>query len=340
MLLFVKKNLPIIFILSLFFSMSVVATPVLAADFLIKPLLIDEDAQARDVSLKNIEITNQADHRLVYFVTVNGIEMDTSGKIKEFISPSMTDQTNTVAGWLEVNRGRQEIDSKATTSIPLTLRIHPFAKPGVYYAFVGIVSADNQPEAQAKVLRGDGDGTIVKITIKDKRSDLLRIKSFLIDRFIFLNSHRDIEIEIENNGDAVSIPKGEIIFYNSRGEEVSSLKVNEEAVVLPPGEARLLKAEIPFSDKLGRFKANLRLDYGADQKVSIFDTTQFFMIPLKLMILLIISIVLFSLLITYLLRRAFYDELHDEDGGKDVPFYVRSDREHEIKDHDIHIKKS
>lgn len=340
MLLFVKKNLLAVFVTSLFLGVLAGATPALAADFLIQPLLIDEDAQARDVIIKTITITNQANHRLVYFATVNGIEMDTSGKIKEFISPSMTDQTSTVASWLEINRGRQEIDPGATTSIPLTIRIHPFAKPGVYYAFVGVVSADNQPEAQAKVLRGDGDGTIVKITIKDKKSDLLRISNFLVNRFIFLSSHRNIQIEVENNGDAPSVPKGEVIFYNSRGEEVSSVKVNEEGITVPPGESRELQAGIPFTDKLGRFKANLRLDYGATQKVTIFDTAQFFMIPLKLMIVLIIAIILFSLMVTYLLRRAFYDELHDEDGGKEVPLYVRNDREHEIKDHDIHIQKN
>ena len=340
MLLFVKKNLRSLLILSVFLLTFSSFTPALAADFLIKPLLIDEDAQARDVIAKDITITNLADHRLVFFVTVNGIEMDTSGKIKEFVSPSMTDQTSTVASWLEVTRGRQEIDSGASTTIPLTVRVHPFAKPGVYYAFVGVISADNQPDAQAKVLRGDGDGTIVKITIKDKKSDLLRISTFLIDRFIFLSNHRDIQIEVQNNGDADSVPKGEVIFYNSRGEEVSSVKVNEGGITVPPGETRALQSEIPFSDKLGRFKANIKLDYGTTQKVSIFDTTQFFMIPVKLMILLVIAIVLFSLLVTYLLRRAFYDELHDEDGGKDVPLYVRSDREHEIKDHDIHIQKN
>lgn len=336
----VKKNLLNLLMLSAFFGVLSGAAPAFAADLLVNPLLIDEDMQTRDVITKDIVVTNKASYRLVFFPTVNEIELDTSGKVKEFISPSMTDQTDTVTSWLEIVRGRQEINPGASSTIPLTIRIHPYAKPGIYFAFVGMVPADNQPEAQAKAMRGDADGTIIKITIQDKKSDLLRISSFLLDRFIFLSSHRDISIEVENKGDTDSIPKGEIIFYNSRGEEVSSVKVNDENISIPPNETRSLKAQIPFSDKLGRFKANVKLDYGARDKVSIFDTAQFFMIPFKIMIAIVVLIVLLSFVVTRLLHRAFYDELHDEDDGKPVALYVRNDREHETKDHDIHIKKN
>ena len=63
------------------------------------------------------------------------------------------------------------------------------------------------------------------------------------------------------------------------------------------------------------------------------------MVPLPVLIGLLLAIVLFSLLVTYLLRRAFYDELHEDDDGNTLPLYVRKDREHTIKDHDIHLTK-
>lgn len=316
------------------------AASVFATDLRVDPILIDESAAARDVITKDITISNLVDHRLEIFATVNEVEVGTTGEIKQFITPSMTDQTNTVTSWLEISRGMIELDSHSTTSLPLTLRINPYAKPGVYHAFIGFVSAENRPQAEAVALRGDANGTIVKITIADKKNELLRISLFSMNRFIFLASQHEVTVEVENRGDTSATPKGEIIFYNSRGEEVTSAKVNEEGVSIPPGQTRSLSANVPFFDKLGRFKANVKLDYGEVKKSTIADTSQFFMVPLYIVVATCIAIVIISLLVTYLLRRAFHDELHEEDAGNEVPLYIRNDRSHEVKDHDIHIQKN
>lgn len=316
------------------------AASVQAADVRVDPILIDEAVSARDVVIKNVTITNLTDHRLQVFATVNEVEVGTTGEIKQFVTPVMTDQSNTVTSWIEVTRGMLEIDAHATATVPITLRINPNAKPGIYHAYVGFVSGPDRPAAEAVALRGDANGTIVKIAIADKRNELLRISSFLISRFVFLATQHDVIVEIENNGDTALTPKGEIIFYNSRGEEVASSKVNQEGVSIPPKETRSLSATIPFYDKLGRFKANVKIDYGEVKKATIFDTGQFFMLPLYVVIAIVLAIILSSCLLTYLLRRAFYDELHEEDEGSEVPLYIRNDRDHEVKDHDIHIQKN
>jgi hypothetical protein len=136
------------------------------------------------------------------------------------------------------------------------------------------------------------------------------------------------------------VPKGEVIFYNSLGEELTAVPINGENAEVPPGEKRTLKSEVPFNNELGRFKANVNLRYGDGQQAAIFDTAQFFMVPMPVMIGIIIAIFVFSIFVTYLIRRAFYDELHDDDESSEVPLYIRNDREHEEKDHDIHLKKN
>ena len=321
-----------------FFGFNVVQAR--AADVRVDPILIDEAVSARDVVIKNVTITNLTDHRLQVFATVNEVEVGTTGEIKQFVTPVMTDQTNTVTSWIEVTRGMLEIDPQETETVPITLRINTNAKAGTYHAFVGFVSGPDRPTAEAVALRGDANGTIVKIALVDKRNELLRISSFLMSRFVFLATQHEVTVEVENSGDTPLTPKGEIIFYNSRGEEVSSVRVNEAGVSITPGETRSLSAQIPFYDKLGRFKANVKLDYGEIKKSTVFDTSQFFMIPLYLVIAIGLAIAVISLLLTYLLRRAFYDELHEEDDGAEVPLYIRNDRDHEVKDHDIHIQKN
>jgi hypothetical protein len=329
------------FLLTLAFSIAVILapTPLLAANFSISPVLIDVDVDARDVVTKDITLSNTTTNKLVIYATVNEIAVDEGGKLKEFVTPVMTDRTNTVTSWLEISRGRIELEANETKTIPLTIRMNPEAQAGNYHAFVGFVGASNRPEAEAIALRGGADGVIVKIALKEKTNELLRISSFLIDRFIFNKDKETITIEIENNGETVASPNGEIIFYNSRGEEVSSMPVNAENATLEAGGKTTITAKVPFEEAIGRYKANLVLRYGADQQAAVFDTTQFFMVPLPILIGILVMIIVASLFVTYLLRRAFYDELHEDDDGNTLPLYVRNDREHTDKDHDIHISK-
>lgn len=315
------------------------AMPSFAKSLSVSPLLIDEETESRDIISEEITLSNETGSKLVLYATVNEIAVDGSGGIKEFIAPMDSDRTNTVTSWVEITRGRIELEPYATTSIPLTLRIHPQAKSGDYHVFIGFVPASKRFEAEAVALRGDAEGTIVKVSLQETRDELLRISGFFIDRFIVNKGSRSIDIEVENNGEDPTVPTGEVIFYNSLGEELQAIPVNTEGLEIPPGQRRTIKSEVPFSDELGRFKANVNLSYG-NQKAAVFDTAQFFMVPAPLMIAILIGIVIFSVVVTYLIRRAFYDELHDDDASSDLPLYVRNDREHEEKDHDITLTKS
>ena len=320
-------------------SIVAISPTVWASDVIVNPPLIDLEVAPRDVITKEITIKNETEHRLDVFATVNEIAVSEDGAIKEFISPVMTDQTDTVTSWIEVTRGLLEIEPHGSVTVPITLRVNAYAKPGTYHAYIGFVPAQNRPIAEQVALKGDARGVVFKAVLQEKKNELLRISSFAIDRFVFLDTQRDITVEVENKGDTESVVKGEIIFYNSRGEELASVPVNNEGATVAPNEIHSFTLQVPFADKLGRFKANVKLDYGQIKKSSIFDTTQFFMVPFMLMVAIVIGIIIMSLFITYLLRRALYVELHDEDKGSALPLFVRNDREHDSKDHDIHIKK-
>lgn len=310
-----------------------------ASEITVQPLLLDLELESREVVTHDITLTNDSDSKITVYATVNEIAIDGSGDIKEFISPVMTDRTNTITSWIEITRARIELLPKETKAVPLTIRMHPQTVPGTYHAFIGFVPDKKRPDAEVTALQGNAEGLILKIALAEVRNELLRISTFQASRFIVKNSQRTVEIEVENNGEVDSIPTGEIIFYNSRGEEVASVPANDAGVSVPAGGQATLVANVPFFDELGRFKANVTLQYGTNGKSTTFDTLQFFMIPLKLAVAIALVIVLFSGFITYLLRRVFRDELHEDEDGKEIPLYIRNDREHVDKDHDIHVSK-
>jgi len=328
-------------ILGLGVLLTLIPSTLFASEIVVRPFLIDTQLQPRETGEETITLTNNYPTRkAVVYATVNEISIDSVGEIKQFVSPVMTDRTNTVTSWIEVGRGRIEVNPGETKEVPLAVRVHPQAEPGEYHVFIGMVEASKRAVAEAIALNGEADGVILKVTVSDERTDSMRIAGFLIDRFVTGADSRLIDIEVENSGDLESVPTGEIIFYDSRGVEVNSIAVNPEGVVIAPGETKLITAEVPLENALGRYKANISLEYGSNQRASLYDTTYFYMMPMQFLIMGLVGILVVSLLITLLFRRmlAANDHGYDETGD-DVVMYIKDGHVPNPKDHDIDLKK-
>tara|TARA_B100000508_G_scaffold120126_2_gene101107 strand:- start:2354 stop:3373 length:1020 start_codon:yes stop_codon:yes gene_type:complete len=327
-------------LLSSLFLLAVLPSIASAGEYTVRPFLIDVTAAPRDIITETVKLTNESTYRkYVVYATVNEITVDTEGEIFAFMEPVTTDRTNTVTSWIEVKRGRIEIPPGEEREVPITFRINPFAQHGEYHAFVGFVPAANRPTAEKIAMDGEADGVVVKITIDDEREDSMRIGSFSIDRFVTDEDSREVEIEVENLGEIKSAPQGEIVFYDSRGEELTAVSVNTEGVEVAPGETKTLTTTIPDVSGLGRYKANLSLKYGENQKAALYDTTFFYMMPFHLMLIVLFSVVLVSLFVTYLFKRTFMDAQYQHDEVEDVAMYVRDGHDPKPQDHDIDLSK-
>jgi hypothetical protein len=325
-------------ILLLLFAIALPAQ-VFAAELSIRPFLVDVTMVPRESKTETILIQNEFDNRnATVYATVNEITVGTDGEIQEFVTPVMTDRTNTATSWIEISRGRIVIPPNESAEVPLKISTHPYAKPGEYYVFVGFVSASKRYIAEETAMRGDAEGVIVKITVGDERIDAMRIISTQVERIVSREDERRVEITIENSGDIESAPKGELVFYDGRGREVSAVPVNEAGETISPNSEKTFTAIIPFSDDVGRFKANVNLLYGENQTANLYDTTSFFMLPLHYLLLLIGFFTLLIIVLLILMRSKRNQYVATEDGD-DVSMYVRDGHAANPQDHDIDLSK-
>lgn len=294
--------------------------------------MVPRESASQSIALTSAYTARKA----TVYATVNEITVDKEGEIREFISPVMTDRTNTVTSWIEITRGRIELLAEESKEIPLDIKVHPFAEPGEYHVFIGFVESKKRAAAEAVALAGDADGVIVKITIGDEREDSMRITSMTVDRFVTDGEEQQVEITVENAGELTSAPVGELIFYDNRGREVTAVPVNTEQVQIAPGRSRTFTTGIPIEDDLGRFKANVNLSYGENQRASLYDTAGFFMIPIQYLLALGALFLLFIIVLLVLLRRSL-NTVHAEDSGDEVPMYVRDGHKPDPKHHDIDL---
>lgn len=310
-----------------------------AEDFTVRPFLWDVTLEPRDIIETNVVLTNQSERLLRLYATVNEITVDGQGEVKEFVPPIETDRTSNVTSWIEITRGRINIEPGASEEVTVSMKIHPEAVPGEYHAFIGFYDTNKRFEAEAAALRGAATGLPVKVTLAETINADLYVSSFAIPRFVISPQNTEIQVGLTNNGDSDEIPDGEIIFYTNRGQEIAAAPFNSSNEAILSGETSTIRETIALPEKIGRYSASLSGQYGSSQREPLVATTTFFVMPLWFLVLMSVCILLVAVLVTVLLRRVSTDRHLEVSDEVEVPVRVRAGYVSEDKEHDITLSK-
>jgi len=300
------------------------------------PLIIDEEVVPRDIIEKKITLVNTGDAPVTIYPTVNNISLNEGGGIEAFIPQVMSDQTTSLAAWIEISRAGIDLRSGETKSVTLTLRINPGAKPGTYHALVGFPYGGNRDEAERMLARGDSPGTVVSVSLEDKRVSLLRLSRFIVDRFVTKPDNSAIHYKVSNPGDEPLSPGGEIIIYDGTGKEVGAVPVNPDRHIVQPGEEKEFVTSAPTDGLFGKYKAFLTVDYGTANIASVQDTAFFYALPLKVILTILGILIVVSVIASIYIHKRYFDEGLD-DGSEFLPLHVK-DSVSDPLHHDINLR--
>ncbi len=318
------------------FAMMLFYEHVYAITYTATPLVIDVQAEARDILTRKITVSNIGEQPITIYPTVNNVSLKEGETIEEFHPPVESDRTQSLASWIEISRRGIDLQPGTTHDFSLTLRINPDPVPGTYHAFIGFGQGRNRDDAERQVKNGDAPGTIVTVTIREKQNDFLRLSKFIVERFITKPENQAAVFTFINPGDETLTPSGEIIIYDSKGSEVGVIKVNDENLAIPSGEEHTFTATVPTNGMFGKYKAFLSIEYGTSQRGALQDTSFFYVFPLKI-ILIIVSILLCIVAFSaWYFHKKYFDE-KDDDSDR-LTFHIR-DSKSESKEHDVILKQ-
>lgn len=304
--------------------------------YTVTPLVVDVEAEARDIFERTITITNTGDAPVTLYPTVNNISIDDGGTIQQFYTPVESDRTASLASWIEISRAGINLKIGETRTVTLTLRVNPAPKPGVYHAFVGFGNGGNRDEAEKQIREGRAPGTIVTVTIKEDKNELLKLSHFLINRFITKAENEAAVYTIKNPGDTTLVPTGDVIIYDNRGREVSSLPVNPDKLEIAAGAEQKFTATMPVAGLFGKYKAFLSVEYGDNQIASVQDTAFFYVFPLKKILIVFGTLSLIMIVAAILLHRKYFNDVGDD--SDTLVVHVREARSNPCE-HDIDLKQ-
>ena len=314
-----------------------VATVLAAKSYSVTPLIITETLEPRDMRSHTLTITNTGRTVVEVFPIVNEISLDEGGNIEPFVAPGASDRTTSITSWISVTRSAVSIPGGESVDIPLDIAINPNAVPGEYHARIAFGAGRNIDVAKKQVASGQAPSMVLTINIPENKTTLLKLATFVVDRFITSADNEGVTYRLTNTGDTDITPKGEVIIYNTSGEEVGLINLNDDALSIAPGEEEVFKLQVPTEGLLGKYKAFLSVEYGVEQTATVNDTSFFYVLPWKQVLLAFIAtLALVSFIVFYLHRR--HHERVADNAIEDVPLFVKSsvsDAQH----HDIDLKQ-
>ncbi len=314
--------------------------PAFANTHTVTPLVMNFNLEKRDIVDETITLTNNSQRVVRVYASVNNVAMDGNGVIESFVQKSVADRTNTATTWIEISRQRIELQPGEVREVPFTIRMNPQTQPGTYNVFIGFAEGSNRPKAEAKVAQGNAPGTILTISVDQTQNQFLRLERFTVDTFITNREEGTFSYTVSNPSTVPVTPEGEIIFYDTSGQEVASQKLNTKKESIPAGEEKVFTYNVPSETlSIGKYKAFLSVEYGEFLTDSIQDTDYFYVLPLRTLILIFLLVLLVSILLAlFVYFRMKPDGDLDAHGAEMVPLFIKDGTSPE-QHHDIDLSK-
>lgn len=293
--------------------MGLIFTPLLSVEASVKalsvtPTIFEMAAVPGQQWESSVKVINQnAEPLTVYAEAVNFAPQGERGH-GTFV-PVYEDLSSgtTLAEWIEVSSEAFEITPEGSTEIPLTIKVPEEAAPGGHYAAIMIgtkppTSADSPRVATAQVI-----SSLFFVRIAGDVTEAGSIRSFQSLQKFIQTPEVSFALRFENKGNVHLQPQGEIVITNMWGRERGVIPINQKTHfgnVLPDSVRRFeftWSGDFAFSD-IGRYQAVVTLGYGRDQRTFITRETSFWLVPVKPVLIILVSVIGSVLFVVWMIR--------------------------------------
>jgi LytR cell envelope-related transcriptional attenuator len=294
-------------LLSFSFSGSVSAQEALTLS--ISPSIIDMSADPGQEWRSSLRVININKFDLTVYLDVVNFSPKGEGGDGKFIPISQTDKDgSTIAEWFTISKEPITIPREQSIEVPITVRVPFEAAPGGHFAaiLVGtrpLVAEPGQSKVQTSQMVTSLFFARVAGAIKESGS----IREFRTTNKYLNSPEATFELRFENKGNVHLKPQGDIRIYNMWGQERGIVPINQNSNfgnVLPESIRKFTftwKGEWSISD-IGRYTAAATLAYGEDGRQFTNAKTNFWVIPYKLLLGILVGIIVFIVLVTWLVK--------------------------------------
>lgn len=280
----------------------------------VSPTLFDMFANPGQNWKSSIKIINVNDYDLtVYANVVDFVPKGETGTVSFVpVDKSDTDRS-TLGSWITVTSEPIIIPREQTVEVPFMLEVPFEATPGGHYAAILIGTKPLEVDInQSKVQTSQMVTTLFFTRIEGDVIESGEIREFTTNKSLFQEPVVDFSLRFENKGNVYLQPQGEIKILNMWGEERGVIPINQKSSYgkVPhktEGTTGIRNFKFSWTGEwsitdIGRYSAIATLAYGQDQRQFSTSKAYFWVIPIKSILIFIITISLFIYLSGYLIR--------------------------------------
>ena len=255
---------------------------------------------------------------------IAGGNMLVSGQVNDFVAQgtdgtpkillNSTEEANdpyAMKSWVTALPGLDLVPQQIKP-LTVTINVPITASPGGHYAVIRFTGTPPSLQGSGVSLTAS-IGVLVLLTVSGKIVNHLSVTQFYVSQnnkkaSFFQNGPVQFNELIKNTGNEQEQPTGIVTVKDMFGSVLANVPVNVPPSNVLPSSSRLyhqpLNSDIIGNKKLfGRYTANLTLSYGSSPKQTLTTSISFWVIPYKLIAIVIIILVAGFFLLRYLIRR-------------------------------------
>lgn len=216
----------------------------------------------------------------------------------------------TLIGWVEPLPSLLLIP-REIKSLTATINVPKDASPGGHYGVIRFTSTPPSLDGSGVSLAAS-IGVLVLLTVSGNVTQNLSVQELSVGKDgkkggFFESGPLQFEERFKNTGNVHLQPTGQVSVTDMFGKKLASVNVNLPPSNILPQSTRVFKQPLDKTvignKKLfGRYKATLNVTYGTDKKVAT-STIVFWVIPYRLIILIIVLLIGAFFLLRFLIRR-------------------------------------
>lgn len=281
----------------------------------VSPTLFDMTAHKEQEWQSSIKVINVNNYDLtVYADVVNFVPRGESGEVS-FVPISKSDADGeTLAQWFTISHEPIVIPREQTVEIPFKIKVPADASPGGHYAAILIgTKSIKDGKNETKVQTSQMVTSLVFTKIAGDINESGTIREFRTTENFLSKPEAIFELRFENKGNVYLQPQGEIKITNMWGEERGVIPINQNSQYgkVPhktPGSDGIRKFTFEWKGEwsvtdVGRYTAIVTLGYGTENRQFTTSKTNFWVIPIKLLLGMLAGIIIFFTVTSWLVRR-------------------------------------
>ncbi len=226
--------------------------------------------------------------------------------------------------WITTTQESVTLAPNETAAVLFTVHVPKEAAPGSHFGGVFFTTKPTQANANGAGV-GIQVGSVISLRISGETSEDARLREFTSVKSVYDSPKVTFRMRVENLGNVLLRPHGVIDITDMRGKKVETVSVNDSAAPVFPGTDRIYSPVWDFHGfAFGRYQAVLSVIYGDDSRKTVSSVTSFWVLPVKL-ILIVLGSLLAAILILFALVRMYVRRKLAEMGagskGSDTSYY-------------------